>query len=226
MTNWVYVLKDDEDDSIYVGETTRLYRRWYEHQTGRGGVNTRDSNFNRLIGLYKVSNNTAFLSYKDSFMNNSFQTECEEWDFDVDKPDALEIEKHITQRYIYEYKDQPIICVRGGPYTTEDKYERFRNNLTGLLIDRPLCKCGYPCEVKIKNDKTKVYFVCPIPSWDEFYDGLDLDEPCNFWQEFKEYRISRDIYITNRTKEYCEYNRKSQDIRQIFADTIETGPVV
>ena len=197
--HWVYVLRDDEDGSIYVGETTRLYRRWNEHQMGRGGVNTCESNFNRLIGLYKVPENTAFLSYRESFIHNSFQKECEYWNLDVDKQDALEVEKHITQRYIYEYRDKPIVCVRGGPYTTEDKYEKFRTNLNGINIDRPLCKCGYPSEVKIKNDKTKVYFICPLPQWQEFYDNLDLDEPCNFWKEFEEYRKSRETQLLTKT---------------------------
>jgi predicted GIY-YIG superfamily endonuclease len=150
--HWVYVLRDDNDGSIYVGETRRLYRRWNEHQTGRGGVNTSISNFNRLIGLYNVSSNLCFLSYIESFKSNSFQTECENWDIEVEKSDGLEVEKHITERYIYMYRDKPIISVRGGPYTTKDRYEKFRiNKSKNITIDRPLCHCGYPCEVKIKN---------------------------------------------------------------------------
>lgn len=206
--HWVYVLRDDSDGSIYVGETMRLYRRWNEHQTGRGGVNTSISDFNRLIGLYNVSSNVSFLSYIESFKSNSFQTECEDWDIEVEKSDALEVEKHITQRYIYDYQNKPIVCVRGGPYTTEDKYEKYRNNCSNTLLDRPLCKCGYPCEVKIKNDKSKVYFVCPLPKWDEFYKGLEIDEPCNFWEEFREYRISREHYQEMKSeliKKQCEW---------------------
>jgi predicted GIY-YIG superfamily endonuclease len=33
--HWVYVLRDDNDGSIYVGETKRLYRRWHESNSGR-----------------------------------------------------------------------------------------------------------------------------------------------------------------------------------------------
>jgi predicted GIY-YIG superfamily endonuclease len=217
--HWVYVLKNDAGGNIYVGETTRLYRRWHEHQAGRGGINTSNSNFNRLIGLYKVPTNTAFLSYRETFINNCFQKECEEWELDVEKCDATTFENLITEQYMFHY---PEVYVRGGKYTIPNKFY----NIINANIDRPLCHCGYPCEVKIKIDKTKVYFVCPLPAWDEFYDGIELDEPCNFWQEFKEYRISRDIYITNRTKDFYEDKRKLNDIRQIFADTIETGPAV
>jgi hypothetical protein len=116
----------------------------------------------------------------------------------------LEVEKHISQRYIYEHRDKMSISVRGGPYTTEERYENFRfgSKFNDILIDRPLCNCGYPCEVKIKNDKSKIYFICPLPNWDSFYDGLDLEEPCDFWKEFKEYRKSREIYSIVSKKQY------------------------
>ena len=36
---WVYIFKC-EDDHYYVGETSRLYRRFWEHNEGTGGLNT------------------------------------------------------------------------------------------------------------------------------------------------------------------------------------------
>ena len=36
---WIYILKC-EDDYFYVGETARLYRRFWEHTAGIGGINT------------------------------------------------------------------------------------------------------------------------------------------------------------------------------------------
>ena len=36
---WVYILQC-EDRYFYVGETSRLYRRFWEHQDGLGGLNT------------------------------------------------------------------------------------------------------------------------------------------------------------------------------------------
>jgi len=213
---WVYVIKNDDNGDIYVGETKRLFRRCNEHQTGRGGVNTSNSEFNRLIGLYKVSSNIAFLSYKESFEQNSFQEECEIWD-EEDKSDSLQVERHITERYIYEYRNTGA-SIRGGPYTTYQRYNNFRfgNNFKDVSIDRPLCDCGYPCEVKIQKDKQKVWFVCPLPkNWDDFYEGVDRDDPCDFWQEFVSYRSSREKYLkqnaendknkSERIKKQCEF---------------------
>ena len=36
---WVYILQC-ENDYYYIGETSRLYRRFWEHQDGMGGLNT------------------------------------------------------------------------------------------------------------------------------------------------------------------------------------------
>ena len=44
--HWIYILKcyDDHPDNVdciyYVGQTKRLYSRFWEHRRGRGGTNT------------------------------------------------------------------------------------------------------------------------------------------------------------------------------------------
>ena len=51
------------------------------------------------------------------------------------------------------------------------------------IVDRPLCKCGMPSEVKLSKDKTKIYHVCAIKNvWVDFFKGIDVDEPCDFWK--------------------------------------------
>ena len=40
---WIYILKcseDYENNIYYIGQTKRLYRRFWEHDGGKGGVNT------------------------------------------------------------------------------------------------------------------------------------------------------------------------------------------
>ena len=37
--HWIYILQCN-DGVFYVGETTRLYRRFWEHECGNGGLNT------------------------------------------------------------------------------------------------------------------------------------------------------------------------------------------
>lgn len=188
--HWVYVLRSSQTGCIYVGESIRLFRRWNEHQTGRGGVNTSEDNYDTIIGAYKVCNNFAFLKYYEDMTKydrfaHRFQTE---WGAFEDKQLACQLENHITERYFYERKDNYKwwdIC--GGKYVTDDRCEDFccSDKINNILIDRPLCHCGYPCEVNMKKDKTKIYFTCPVPDWVE---GFHHEGKCDFWKEFEQYR--------------------------------------
>ena len=198
--HWVYVLQSEEGD-IYVGETVRLFRRWNEHQTGRGGINTSNGDYTTIIGLYSVVNNRSF----SRFLEDDEVWRCERyWNDDVDKQDALEIENFITERYLTD-RGITHYSIRGGKYTTEDRCENFCFSGGTCKKDRPLCKCGYPCEVKIKNDKTKIYFVCPVPDWIE---GFTIPEKCNFWEEYQPYRTKREEVMIP----------KKVDINLIFPD--------
>jgi hypothetical protein len=198
--HWVYVLQSEERD-IYVGETVRLFRRWNEHQTGRGGINTSNGDYTTIIGLYSVVNNRSF----KRFLEDDEVWRCERyWNDEVDKQDALDIENFITERYLTD-RGITNYSIRGGKYTTEDRCENFWFGGGTCKKDRPLCKCGYPCEVKIKNDKTKIYFVCPVPDWIE---GFTIPEKCNFWEEYKPYRTKREEVMIP----------KKVDIKLIFPD--------
>ena len=54
------------------------------------------------------------------------------------------------------------------------------------IVDRPLCKCNYPCEVKLSIDKTTIYSVCSLKNvWDNFYQYLQINKPCDFWKRYK-----------------------------------------
>jgi hypothetical protein len=114
--HWVYVLQSEEGD-IYVGETIRLFRRWNEHQTGRGGINTSNGDYTTIIGLYSVVNNRSF----SRFLEDGEIWRCERyWNDEVDKKDALEIENFITERYLTD-RGITHYSIRGGKYTTEDR---------------------------------------------------------------------------------------------------------
>ena len=52
--HWIYILKC-QDDYYYVGETKRLYRRFWEHNEGRGGLNTSIYIPEGIVAIYKVS---------------------------------------------------------------------------------------------------------------------------------------------------------------------------
>lgn len=225
MVYWVYVLRND-DGFIYVGQTTRLYRRFYEHSSGYGSKNTHENPPDTLIGLYKVSDNTIFYEYRDSVINNKEFNRfiLDRWGTECNSIDELLIENRITERFFYERRDNSIYGtgdewykVRGGKYVRENLNDALAgykwasekagrgfvayNPIRGIpvkdIVDRPLCDCGNPCEVKINKDKTKVYFVCSLKNvWDGFDIGYHVDPPCDFFEFYREDAIVRKRYDT------------------------------
>jgi predicted GIY-YIG superfamily endonuclease len=222
MVHWVYVL-ECEDNFIYVGETVRLFRRFHEHLTSRGGSNTLNHKPLRLIGLYKVNDNHSFIRYRNTIKSGEYNPFLlgDQWD---NEGDNLLIENHITERFLWERKGKEWYKVRGGKYTRKDLDEiayRYkwasekegricytRNPIddlsTDILVDRPLCKCGTPSEVKLSKDRTKIYFTCALKNvWDDFCSDLSVASPCDFWQiytEDKEVKMQYEI-VKARSKE-------------------------
>ncbi len=225
MVHWVYVL-ECEDDYIYIGETTRLFRRFTEHINGRGGSNTHKNRPEKLIGLYKVSDNYSFMKYRKSIKEAKYNKFIiDNWGNDGDN---LLIENHITQRFFYERRDNEIYGdglewykVRGGKYTKENldsivaSYKwasekegrmcKASNPIGNIpvddIIDRPLCNCGYPSEVKLSKDRIKIYFICSLKNvWNEFYSYLEIDEPCDFWQLYTEDAILKAEYEISKKR--------------------------
>ena len=64
---WIYILKC-ENDSYYIGQTSRLYRRFWEHEDGRGGVNTSINRLIEIVAIYKASDIGKFLLFKNSLL--------------------------------------------------------------------------------------------------------------------------------------------------------------
>lgn len=211
MVHWIYVVKCN-DDFIYVGETEHLYKRLTQHIRGRGGKNTHAHIPKKLIGLYKLNDNQSFYQYNSAVKcgtSNNIQTAINEWGA---WGDNLFIENRFTERLFYERRNNhdygtgnEWYRVRGGKYTRDSLDDSMysakemceRPNNAGPcfmrtpidkiqeddIVDRPLCYCGMPCEVKLNKDKTKIYHVCAIKNvWNDFFKDIDVDEPCDFWK--------------------------------------------
>ena len=203
MVHWIYIL-ECEDKHIYIGETTRLYRRFSEHQRGCGSVNTHCHYPRKLIGLYKVAENSSFIKYRKSILNNIFNKNIiSAWG--EDEFDNLEVENHFTEIFLYLrsitktsnflYKDGYWQKVKGGKYTKDAWKNPVLTVKKETILDRPNCHCLVPAEVKISNDKTKIYFVCALKNvWPDFYNTLHVDEPCDFFQIYAEDAIVKTKY--------------------------------
>ena len=73
--HWVYILKC-QNDHYYVGETTRLYRRFWEHNSGKGGVNTYTYTPETIVAMYKVNLLGMFFEY-DYFIDGVIEGSCD-----------------------------------------------------------------------------------------------------------------------------------------------------
>lgn len=208
MVHWIYVF-ECEDNYIYVGETTRLFTRFQEHITHHGGKNTQSHTPQKLIGLYKVKDNDSFMEYRNAVRKGEYNKYIlDRWKNPEPESgvDNLLIENHITERFFYERQENEWYKVRGGKYTKSDLDDIVNNykwasekegptcfarNPTFYLnkediVDRPLCKCLYPSEVKLSKEN-KVYFVCARKNiWDGFSSKIPFDQPCNFLQMYTE----------------------------------------
>lgn len=202
--HWVYVLKyydiDEEYNentvALYIGETTRLYRRFNEHINGNGSKNTKCfRNYNdtiQLVGLYDVSNNLEFIEYNhvilvchDEHSIMDFESLSKLWRWRVKNQseyhDFLQVENCITEMCLTINKNNSI-DVKGGKYTKEKSYK----NITLPTYDRPLCKCGYPGEVFLSK-KNEVWFKCAVANtkWLEYNDQrFTIAEPCNYIEKY------------------------------------------
>ena len=230
MVHWVYITECVEL-YIYVGETTRLFRRFNEHDCGRGSVNTSRHKPLYLVGLYKVADNISFMKYRKHIQNNEYDFfTIKNWG--TDDSGNLEVENHLTERLFYERKDnheygtgEEWYRVRGGKYTRKNLDNSLEsakelcdipNRIKGTLkmttpidkmkeseiVDRPLCHCSYPCEVKLSKDKNCIYFVCALKNaWDtESMGCLKTDEFCDFYKVYDEDIYIKKQYEINQTK--------------------------
>lgn len=223
--HWVYILInqawEEEDETIYVGETVRLYRRFDEHMNGRGCKNTQHfGNYGsvRLVGLYNVAHNDAFEDYHSRV--ETFEEWNSIWDLkwkfkdwrkrvdqnnlgDKQDCDYLMVENLITEMCIYLHKDCDI-DVKGGKYTKDVTY---KHKLNTYPKHRPTCKCGYPAEVFLSK-KDEIWFKCAVANatWVEYENEyFSVAEPCDFLQKY-----DKDMKLRHKLQEL--ENRVSSNI--------------
>jgi len=76
--HWLYILKCD-DDVHYIGETTRLYKRFNEHIDGKGRINTsafQPENIEAIYPLHKLIN---FAEYDHNITNKIYNIYFNRW---------------------------------------------------------------------------------------------------------------------------------------------------
>ena len=215
MVHWIYILRCTGEkvawtskglnDKIYVGETTRLYRRLKEHVNQEGSVMTYDFCPNRLVGLYKVEdellhinndeNSIHYKMYEEGYINKL-----------ENKNDALNLENDITEMYM-QAMGPKWENVYGGKY--HNGYRPHDNPGEEVEFNRPFCNCKIPADIKEYNGK--IYWRCSRKNiWDGLQEyivgqlGLNLQnivKPCEF---YKEYNQEEKFTCTNLIYNYPE----------------------
>lgn len=201
--HWIYILLC-EDGYIYVGETTRLFRRFWEHEDGIGGLNTRLHPPIGILAIYSADRLGKFFEYvtkiragdynlgHNIFFNRGGILETFNDRYDDASPYNLFAENNITEKMMIDRADE-WKKIRGGEYVrfTID-YEFPKNDIVKEL---PNCKCNLPCDVQMSKEGY-LYFRCPRKNmWDGFREEFEIyDEPCDFFSKFNLDDKFRQVY--------------------------------
>jgi len=223
---WVYILKC-KGGFYYVGETRRLYRRFWEHLSGIGSLNTSIYEPEEIVALYKVETICKFFDYneyvskiKDGiwyedykiFKLRNFNDNNEDIYYD-----NLYAENTITECLMIHNGDN-WDKIRGGKYTRFDvKYQCPKNE---LINDLPLCNCGLPCDIKKNEENNYLFFRCPKKNmWGKMMEVFDIcEEPCKFYMEYKKdemLRLEKANKLKNRSDKIKELFKQSSWLKHI-----------
>ena len=224
---WVYILRC-EDDYYYVGETKRLYRRFWEHQGGIGGSNTSNYIPEEIVAIYKVnviSNFIEYNNYVNDFLNKKTDSykktialkRLKYWDTNCDETkwygegDNLIAENNIAECLMIHKKNE-WEKIRGGKYTRFDINYKYPNN--ECIKDLPLCECGLPCDIRKNEEKNYLFFRCAKKNiWDSLKEDFEIDDkPCRFYMEYtkdSQFRLELKQKDEDRSKKIKELFKKS-----------------
>lgn len=213
---WVYILQCC-DDYYYIGETSRLYRRFWEHQEGIGGLNTSVYPPKNIIAIYPVNRLGKFFVYNSKIDNNDYNTNYNIFfdrggileNFNIDDEysydyDSLWVENTITEKMMLMNKDN-WKKIRGGKYVRFNVEYKFPENEVVDIL--PKCNCNLPCDVKKNDDSKFLYFRCAKKNiWNEMRNEFDIiDKPCNFFMKY-----TKDIDYK------IEYEKRKENIKLLI----------
>lgn len=216
--HWIYIL-ECENDYYYVGQTKRLYRKFWEHNNNIGCLNTKIYNNENIVAIYKLDTICKFIDYNE-YVNKIIDDDCYQIYESIklkkfnDEIQDVSFDKFYAQNNIVEclmiHNKNQWDKIRGGKYTRFDLNYEYPNNK--YTKDLPLCKCGLPCDIKKNEDKNYLYFRCPKKNmWDGFKTLFDIydDEPCNF---FMEYTKDKKLKIIENELSY----QKKNNLKELF----------
>ena len=224
--HWIYILECD-DNYYYVGETTRLYRRFWEHIDSKGGINTSIHRPKNIVAIYKLSILGKFFEYNNRVINNIYNIYFDKnnilEDFnsiedDDEIYDNLFIENYITECLMLNNKND-WKKFRGGKYTRYNVDYTFPKN---NYKDLPLCYCGFPCDIKKNENHNYLYFRCAKKNmWTNIKKEFNIqEEPCNYFMKYTK-DIEYKIYFNKQKKIIKDLVNKSYWLKYLVGGQYE-----
>lgn len=210
---WVYILQC-KNNYYYVGETKRLYRRFWEHNEGAGGLNTSTYEPESIIAIYKVSSLSKFFDYDEIVSNqiyniyfNRANRLIEDFDEEDEDDDNKIVENNIAELLMIHKNNnkEDWKKIRGGKYTRFDIEYKLPNHDKKI----PFCHCGLPCDIKkyegVHDMDHYLYFRCAKKNmWSNMKEMFDItDEPCNYFMKYNDISYK---------KNYQELKKKIQNL--------------
>ena len=229
--HWIYILQC-ENDYYYVGETSRLYRRFWEHQGGIGGINTSAHSPEKIVAIYRMNNICNFIDYNEyvsKIIDGVWHENYKNFklrDFNNTETDShyekLYAENNIAECLMIHKKDE-WNKIRGGKYVRFDIDYKYPNN--DYIKELPLCNCGLPCDINKNDDDNYLYFRCAKKNmWDKFREDFNIyDEPCNYFMEYtkdKQLKIQADNNFKERSNTLKELFKKSYWLKNIEVNDV------
>ena len=193
---WIYILECRHHKThrlyYYIGQTKRLYSRFYEHFNGSGCINTSIYIPKSIVGIYKLQTLGKFLLYLYNIIDKSVKiknmnttlkyfNECYN-EYQDENYDEFRIETFIAEVMMIN-NSKYFTRIRGGKYTRFDIEYKYPDD--PILNKLPLCNCGLPCDVKCKEN-SHLFFRCSKKNmWDDLTKQFEVtNDPCDFYQEF------------------------------------------
>lgn len=223
---WIYILKC-KGGFAYIGETKRLYRRFWEHMDENGGVNTLTYTPKYIAAIYPMHKLGKYFEYMELLLSNNNSTFIKEenmrknfnWNEDDDDENynSRRIENNIAECLMIN-NPKKWEKVRGGKYIRFDCQYKFPDNKFAKYL--PLCKCGLPCDVHTNDNSNNLFYRCPKKNfYEDFIEEHEVDkhEPCDFFKKIDntkylemakkfKYQISNSHWLDNIPefpREFC-----------------------
>jgi hypothetical protein len=226
---WIYILRC-EDGYYYVGQTSRLFRRFWEHDTGFGSINTNIYKNQEIVAIYKANKICKFTEYIDCIETDNYnmlryflKKFNQDYDEDYEDYDILEAENNIAERLMLNKEDW--FKIRGGKYIKFNVDYKYPENI--YLKDLPLCNCGLPCDIKKNEENDYLFFRCPKKNmWKKFREIFNINEyPCEFFMKYTQDKNLR-LKIEERKIQIQKLFKESSWLDNVETDDGNYNPCI